>query len=88
MLLVGWPLYSPSETFFEASSPQSPSLVGSVVEWINPTVPTANITTQMRLPPRTSDLIESEKDDVAIAGARDKGIDTNMVDRPGRSQEL
>ena len=88
MSLVGWPLYSPSETFFGASSRQSSSLVVSIVEWTNPAVPTANITTQMRLPPRIPDLIESEKDDVAIAGAMDKGIDTNMVDRPDRSQEL
>jgi hypothetical protein len=63
-------------------------LVVSVREWTNPAIPTANIAAQMRLPPRISDLMESEKDDVAIAGAMDKGIDTNMVDRPDRSQEL
>ena len=58
------------------------------MEWTNPTVATANHTAQMRLPPRIFDWIESEKDDVAIAGAIDKGIDTNMVDRPDRSREL
>lgn len=88
MFLPDWPLYSLSETFFGVSSGQSYFLVVSVAEWINPAVPTANITAQMRLPPRIFDWIESEKDDVAIAGAMDKGIDTNMVDRPDRSQEL
>lgn len=83
-----WPLYSPIRTSFGASSRQSSSLVARVIEWTNPAAPTANITTQIRLPWRISDWIESEKPDVAIAGEIDEGIATTMVERPGRSQEL
>jgi hypothetical protein len=80
-------IYSPIYTSFGASSRQSWFTVVRVIEWTNPATPTANITAQMRLPPRTSDWMESEKDDVAIAGEIDEGITTKMVERPGRRQK-
>jgi len=42
----------------------------------------------MRLPPRISDRIESEKDDVAIAGEIDEGMAIKMAERPGRDEKI
>jgi len=88
IFLIDWSPYSPFRASFWASSCLSPVLVVKVIEWTNPATPTANITTQTRLPPRISDRIESEKDDVAIAGEIDEGMAIEMVERPGRSEDM